>query len=335
MTKPYSVLHILLSVLFLTLLVFSCFVWIESSSPTKTNDELVHVIESVRTYGLNEKKSILREVGSTSSWLTEEIQLLKAALESGKDPGGMALTESQKQEIVYVLGRAGWHAQGGTSILLKTFIEAERDSLKKQALLSLMRIKSTPESVKEVLTPVCAESAILSSHACAVLSNLGMSLDSSESMKVKELKSQTQEDFNGLKKRGFHIRKESEEIRDVLYRISILGEVFSDHIDEIKGLFPPSGDEELKATALEVMRDITPGDDDETISFISGLMQFGSTKKVREEALLTLIGIGSEQSLKLARTYGHKYIAGEPRPDPVDPHPFRSWVLEGSVSNRK
>jgi hypothetical protein len=320
----------IVSLLLLSAAAFFYFLW-EDSQRTPGSSTLIDAIQDVRTFGLKNRPSMIRKIGEDPKWLDGSLNILYRALDSGKDPSGSLLTTSLQLEIISSLGVLGRYGQGATGFLLKLFKDEQAsDLLRKEVLHTLVRINSTYESVHESLLPYCLSDSGESEfqeYACAVLNSLGTEVDDEIRTRAKAFKDNATSELGRIVEASARGRISLKGLRATAYSLSLAGPPSPSAVEDLLGLIEPFEDEEIKVLVLSTLRDITLPDDESTISMISGVMQYGSTRRIREQALLALTGIGSEFSLHQARSYGHKYIHGDSRPQPVSQHPFREWVL--------
>ncbi len=330
----HTTLFLLLKIFFLILVsggTFSYFLWRDSLSPVQSSHDLTSALQEVRFYGIGDKSSVIRRIGQEPRWLHSSLMVLYKGLETGLDPSGYPLTESQYKEIVSTIGVIGGYAQGGTSLLLKLFRETSSKDIRKEVLHALVRVKSSYESVEETLLPFCvsntAKDTELADYSCAVLDNLGEGADEAVGERVKLFREEELSRFNELVSSPEKSRIDISQFRKTLYSLSLLGRKVPDAARQLQGNIELFEGDEIKVLIVSTLGDIAPTDDAEAIGLLSGVMQYGGSKLLRKQALLSLIGMGSEMSLHNARSYGHKYIHGDLRPEPVKEHPFRKWVL--------
>jgi len=335
---------LLIFFLFLIMASFVFFILLTiDSSKLKTNgSRLSKSVELIRTLGLIERSSEFRNLGQSSDFLQPHFEILVKALETNLDLEGHSLTNSEKIEIVSALARSRQKDNFPTSIILSQ-LKSDNLALKKEALLALKRQSSVLESVEDALSILCNEDrdSDISIYACVLIQALGGVLSKESSLRVESFSRNTLSllvSFSQeLKKEGENLELNLEKVRDVFYRVSLLGVDALELIDVLKEIASTEFPQEIRIASIRTISDVLRKDsskeEGDVIQFLSSLMQYDPSYLVREEALISLAYIGTEVSLVHAKSYGHKFLKGEKKPKKIEPHPFRSWVLEKSKND--
>lgn len=352
MKKKLSLPIKIFSLIVLSFASFFYFLHFDPVKDSLENRDLVAAIQDVKMYGLNQKQSVIRRVGQEPKWLDPSIKVLYKALETGKESSGLELTESTKIEILSAIGGLASYGQSGTALILKVYKEAASRKLRDKALQTLVRVRSNIDSVAFVLQDECKKEvdkdiqkeSRMEVQTCAALLNLGGVLETEQLQKVDQFQTDMINELDSLIPA---IKEDStlsilSKLEKNLFYIGVLGQRASIVLDPLIELLDPMNENEVKLVAINAIRDIVPGtgastDDvsksiEKAVSALSSSMQYDSSRTVREQALMSLVGIASEASLMQVRSYGHKYVKGETRPEPVVQHPFREWAFREKLA---
>ncbi|HMP47655.1 MAG TPA: hypothetical protein PKA63_03165 [Oligoflexia bacterium] len=326
---------IISAIIFLTL-------YVSSSSYMRLDDgSLAYLLEQVRTRTLKENTgSELRKIGINSERLDKKIFRLVDILSVPSETGNLSI--SQRREILNVIGQSGRASLSLTGVLLP-FVAAEEEdmSVRKEAILALKRIRSVRESIQDVLIPLCENSTtnnltdgILDGsglrfgiYACALIVERGGEISSEKENELAAAIRYLESDISKIPTADTEVTLDFTN-PGLFFDLSMLGYRVEGVVPRLRNAFSHSVDNEIRVKLVQVLRDVVHEDDYETMQFISDIMQYDSEYRVREAALLVLIGLNSESSIKLAKSYGHKFLRGDIRPSRQEPHPFRKWALK-------
>lgn len=323
--------------------VFFVLLTIDGTKIGRNGSRLSKSIELIRTFGLLERSSEFRNLGQSSDFLQPHFDILVNALETNLDLEGRSLTISERIEIISVLARSRQKDKSPTSLIL-SLLKSDNLLLKQEALLALKRQGSVLESVEDTLSILCNEDrdSDISIYACVLIQSLGAEMSQESSLRVQTFAQNTRTSLDSfyqeLKSEGINFQLNLERVRDVFYRVSLLGEGAFELKDVLKELAESEIPQEIRIASIRSISDVLRKDNSkeerDVIQFLSSLMQYDSSSSVREEAIIALVYMGTEESLVHAKSYGHKFVKGEKKPKEVEPHPFRSWILENTQNEQ-
>jgi hypothetical protein len=339
--------------LFLFTLSLTILLWFSLFDPTyivSKNDGTSSKLEHARTLGVGENPVDIRRAVEFPDWLRSDLTDLSNDLKSSLTDTQSKLSSSERIEIVKVIGSFGSRAAFATSTVLevlKSVPETEKDksdysSLYYQAILALARIIKAPESAEAYLREEClgdVEEIKGPKIACLLLKRIGFEVSPKTDVTIKNYVNlnldRTKDTVNKWITANGVV---TESIDDAIYPLCIYGTFLTSESVETayqlyEMIFTSQLNTHVKIATLRCAADLAtlkPA----VLERISHLMQFDSDQQLRKEALLSLLQLGSERSLELAKAYGHKFLNGEPAPELIQPHPFRKWYLEQSNLNK-
>lgn len=302
-------------------------------------------LEKIRSLGIDENPVEIRRAVEIPENIKDDMRDVLESLKKGIEDNSQAYRENEIIEIIKVLSAFGERASFASSTILKLIqqsaISKDVDSVYFQGLLALVRITRSPESAESVIREKCLDHSSSdngSLYSCVALLRLGLNLPKEvevETLKfVTELYNEESKTLNlWLEKGGMIVEKVDAVLGPLcLYSAVLKNGQLEEFQRIIVKILQSNLSSHVKVAALNCTIDMATKMPS-LLDLISHTMQFASDKTLRKEALLTLLHIGSERSLELAKAYGHKFINGEPQPEIITPHPFREWAIE-SISKK-
>ena len=287
------------------------------------------LVVRVRSHSIREGLNEPRKIGTKNSLMKKEVGELVERLNDLKDFDGSELTKQQILEAVNSIGYAGADGASATSAIEKIFLSASSADLEEASVLTLVRIKSIPQSIEEGLGNICSED--LEGPKCKLVSKLFFRLDLDQNQEVKaKMKALAKETLDQIIYISNHCASPLAEekiirAKNAFFNLSVFGGSGPEVSAALIKILKSNCNSEIIKLAVQSISD-QKVIDKELLTELSYVMQYSENSEIREEALLCLRRIGSEEALSLVHAYGHKFINGEPKPPEIKAHPFLKWV---------
>ncbi len=336
---------LLFFILFLFVAILAWFLIYNSISVPRKSNSINSKLEEIRTLSIGENTVEIRRAVEIPEHIKDMIREMIDQLKESPDQ----FSDLEKVEIVKVIGSFGKRASFASSTLLNLFLKSEpsidTQSIYFQSLLALIRVTKSPESVENAFHKRCVARFDVQTekgnitpelYVCAAMLRLGLVLPKEIKDKVETFFSeQFTSSYAKVKEWNLMQNLNLEDSDSIVLPACLYSQILSKEQvtlseEMIQSILKSSQTRHAKITALSCVIDQANKSSD-LLDEVSHVMQFSSDKELRKESLLTLLHIGSERSLELAKAYGHKFINGEPPPEVTVNHPFREWAIESQI----